>query len=104
LDAGAKVAGRIVADMTFLKTKGLLKEYISDSGPKMPYYKVEFDLVMIIQGRDLTYEARWPKRKKNDDSEDVREVEENTFDRFGPPQARCNGQISIAAAFEPGTM
>jgi len=89
--------------MTFLKTKGLLKEWDPPKGSTKPYYKVEFDLVMIIQGRDLTYEARWPKKKKETDSGEPGEGQENLEDRFGPPKARGNGQISITAAFEPGT-
>jgi len=92
-----------VADMTFLKTEGLLQEFEPPRGSKKPYYKIEFDLVMIIQGRDLTYEARWPKKKKDADSETSVEEQENLMDKFGPPKARGNGQISIAAAFEPGT-
>ena len=44
-----------------------------------PYYKIHFDLVMIVNGRDLRYEARY-----NDH-------------RVGEGR-----QMSIAAAFEPG--
>ena len=89
--------------MTFLKTEGLLEECKPPQGSTKPYYRVEFDLVMIIQGRDLTYEARWPKKKKESDSEDLEEEHEDLVDRFGPPKVRGNGQISIAAAIEPGT-
>jgi hypothetical protein len=46
-----------------------------------PHYRIEFELVMIIDERNLRYETRWP--------------------RGG--EARAYGQICIAAAFRPGT-
>jgi hypothetical protein len=68
--------------MTFLKTNGIIEPVDPEPGTEgKRHYKVEFELVMIIDGRNLTFEARWPKG--------------------GRVQER--GQISIAAAFEPGT-
>ncbi|CZR60755.1 related to hsp70 protein [Phialocephala subalpina] len=79
---GAEVAGKIIADMTFLKTDGHIKPIQPKEGYKgKPYYKIEFQLCMIIDGRHLKYEARWP----------------------AGGAVQQSGQISIAAAFEPGT-
>jgi len=47
------------------------------------HYRVDYDLVAIVEGRNLRYEARYPA------------------DHTGT--ARNTGQISIAAAFKPGT-
>ena len=68
--------------MTFLKTEGLIQPIQPEGWAGKPYYKVEFQLAMIIDGRNLRYEARW-----------------------GPDGVAKGqkGQISIAAAFEPGT-
>lgn len=88
--------------MTFLKTDGHLEKFKSEVSAKH-YYRVEFDLVIIIQGRDLTFEARWPKKKKRAIPGQREEEREDFGEEFGPPKARGNGQISIAAAFEPGT-
>jgi hypothetical protein len=48
-----------------------------------PHYKFEFEVLMKIDGRNLSYEARWPAQ--------------------GEAEATGHGQISIAAAFRPGT-
>jgi hypothetical protein len=79
---GAVKAGTIVADMTPLVEGG----YIQLTEPEpgyfgRPHYRIEFELVMIIDGRNLRWEARWP--------------------RGG--EARAEGEICIAAAFKPGT-
>jgi hypothetical protein len=82
--------------MTFLKENGDIKlqppSYFSTySGPKAPHHwSVEFQLVMIVDGRNLRYEARWPILKENNHNPQGQTV-----------QAR--GQVSLAAAFKPGT-
>lgn len=45
---------------------------------------------MIVDGRNLRYEARWPIPKENDQTHHKQNVQ-------------AEGQISIAAAFKPGT-
>lgn len=87
-----------MADMTFLKDKELIQlqppsMYSTFSGRKDPpkHWSVEFQLVMVVDGRNLHYEARWPIPKEDDDqfSQDRSVIKK--------------GQFSIAAAFQPGT-
>jgi hypothetical protein len=78
----AEIAGEISADMTFLVTDGLIQPIEPEPGyAGKLHYRIEFELVMIVDGRNMRYEARWPKGG----------------------EARSGGQISIAAAFRPGT-
>jgi hypothetical protein len=80
---GAEVAGTIVADMTFLKTEGL-ELIVPEKGERgTKHWKVDFDLVMIVDGRNLRYEARYPRGEGG--------------------RVQEKGQTSIAAAFHPGT-
>jgi hypothetical protein len=80
--------------MTFLKDEGHIEleapsMYCTDPDAK-PFWSVEFELVMIVDGRNLRYEARWPAPGK-----DKLPVENQTV--------HAQGQICIAAAFRPGT-
>ncbi|CZR66777.1 related to hsp70 protein [Phialocephala subalpina] len=80
----ARIAGKIIADMTFLKTEKLIKPIEPEKGSKArKHYKVEFQLNLIIEGRNLKFEAVWPIGEEG--------------------QPRAEGQVSIAAAFRPGT-
>jgi hypothetical protein len=79
--AKVQLAGRIVVDMTDLKDKEI-KLTRRRKGAKR-FYKVEYELVAIVEGRNLRYEARYP-------------IGANARKR-GP-----TGQVSIAAAFKPG--
>jgi hypothetical protein len=68
--------------MTFLKTDKLIEPI--HPGPNhygKSHYLVEYELVMIIDGRNLTYQARWPMGG----------------------EITASKEISIAAAFIPGT-
>ena len=47
------------------------------------HYKVDYDLYAIVEGRNLRYEARYPANESG--------------------KVQKAGQISIAAAFRPGT-
>ncbi|KAL5355362.1 hypothetical protein BJX96DRAFT_48015 [Aspergillus floccosus] len=69
-------AGRIDVDMTYLKTAGLIQR--TRVRGRRPYYLIEFNLVIIVDGRNLTFEVRH---------------------RYGPESVQERGQISIAAAF-----
>ncbi|GES65706.1 HSP70 family protein [Aspergillus terreus] len=73
---GKEEAGRIDVDMTYLKDKGLVQ--CTKVRGRRPYYLIEFDLVIIVDGRNLTFEARHP---------------------YGSEGDHERGQISIAAAF-----
>lgn len=80
----AQEAGRIVTDLTHL-----LKD--EQSVPRSPegtiqgdaYYRIEYNIVPFVKGRNLLYHSVYPA------------------DASGTVQA--TGQISIAAAFRPGT-
>ena len=67
-------------DITFLQDKGLIKPVLSSNGKK--YYKVEYELVVVVQGRNLRYEARYPAASG---------------------KVQKSAQVSISAAFKPGT-
>jgi len=91
---GAELVGSIIADMTFLMTEGhiqpeLPSEFSKYSNSEGRHWAVTFDLVMIVDGRNLRYEARWPPSK--DDEMSQQQV------------VHAQGQICIAAAFKPGT-
>ena len=77
-----EIAGKIVADMTFLVREGMIEAVEADPrlGTKR-HYNIEMELVMIVDGRNLRYEAHWPVGG----------------------EVRSGSQISIAAAFQPGT-
>mgnify|MGYP003629456234 CR=1 FL=1 len=82
------MVGRIITDMTFLRDEGR----ILPVGPKLdehgvmrdkPHYEVTYDVVPIIEGRDLKYIARYPSG--------------------GDDQVLKKAQICIGAGFRPGT-
>jgi hypothetical protein len=77
--------------MTFLKDNGHieLQHSIDPSGKPRSFWAVEYDLVMVIDGRNLRYEARWPPLSEGDTQ--------------GWNQPVASGQIAIAAGFQPGT-
>ncbi|KAJ4299563.1 hypothetical protein N0V90_004809 [Kalmusia sp. IMI 367209] len=92
---GAELAGSIIADMTFLRDEARIQpegpsEFSEFSEePQRLHWAVHFELVMIVEGRNLRYQARWPMKK------DLHAGQE--------PDIQAQGQICIAAAFDPGT-
>ena len=81
--------------MTFLKDEGhiqpkLPSEWSTFWGSENRHWEVTFDLVMIVDGRNLRYEARWPSLKDTEAASHQQSVQ-------------SKGQICIAAAFQPGT-
>ncbi len=81
--------------MTFLKDQGRIEPKLpsdlsTHSGSKNLHWEVMFDLVMIVDGRNLRYEARWPSLKDPEAA-------------FHQQSVLRKGQICIAAAFKPGT-
>jgi hypothetical protein len=67
--------------MTFLKTENGIQPVTSPTGRR--YYKVEFDLVIRVDGRNLYYDAFYPPGEEG--------------------RLQKAGQTCIAAAFIPGT-
>ncbi|OKL64182.1 hypothetical protein UA08_00533 [Talaromyces atroroseus] len=81
---GCERAGHILVDMTFLKDDPNFHPV--DPGPDEKgrlHYRVEFELAIIIDGRNLRFEARYPGGEHS--------------------VVRGARQISIAASFQPGT-
>lgn len=82
--------------MTFLKEQNLIQPErvsISNMYPDRNklYWAVHFDLVLIIDGRNLRYEVRWPSLTEEQKAEGEQQV------------TKKEGQVCIAAAFHPGT-
>jgi hypothetical protein len=99
---GAQLAGSISTDMSFLRDEG----YIRITQPEInrwtqcpmgkPHYRVEYDIVVIVENRNLRYETRWPSRQAVYASDQVLALPET-------PEVKQRGQLSLAAAFHPGT-
>ena len=86
--AGAQVAGKIIVDMSFLRDENLIwPTFAVPDEKKNPqgktHWRVDYDLVPIVEGRNLRYEARYPTNSSG--------------------KALKTGQVGIAAAFKPGT-
>ncbi len=81
---GAEHLGTILVDLTPLQAQRdkYLKTYDNYLGFPHTFWDIEFDLCLIIDGRNLRFEARSP--------EDPNEVKESK-------------SFSIAASFAPGT-
>ena len=81
----AKRIGSIVADMTsLLEHPDIIKTAVdAKTGKERRFYEIQMDLVMIVEDRNLRFEAHWPK---------------------GSGQKVAEGQVSLAFAFEPGTV
>jgi hypothetical protein len=82
--------------MTFLRRDNLIqpeRPSISSkySGSEKLHWAVHYELVMIVDGRNLRYEVRWPPLTK----------EQKALGEWQDTKAQ--GQICIAAAFKPGT-
>lgn len=67
--------------MTYLRTQNRIQPVTRSDGKR--YYKIEFDLVMTVNGRSLRYEAFHPHGNKG--------------------ILQTGSQTCIAAAFIPGT-
>ncbi|ESZ92420.1 hypothetical protein SBOR_7179 [Sclerotinia borealis F-4128] len=83
-NADAQIAGRIIVDMTFLRDKGTIKPVYPEEGNNgTKHYIVDYELVAIVSGRALRYEAKYPAGEGG--------------------KVQGKGQLSIAAAFREGT-
>jgi hypothetical protein len=95
----AQIAGKLIVDMSFLRDDGHIEISPSQSDCQgkligKPHYRVEYDIVPIVEGRNLRYEARWP-------AIDTRRPKKARLQR--KVEIKGIAQISIAAAFQPGT-
>ncbi|KUJ10098.1 uncharacterized protein LY89DRAFT_675587 [Mollisia scopiformis] len=84
----AQVAGRIITDFTFLREEGKILPIYPESDDEgeligKAHYEVTYDLIVIVDGRNLKYEARYPSGQSG--------------------KAQKIAQISLAAGFVPGT-
>ncbi|KAF2502416.1 hypothetical protein BU16DRAFT_498059 [Lophium mytilinum] len=80
-----ETAGKIKADMSFLKRQNLIQPTVPDEGQAgRPHYKVEFEIVLEVIDRNLYYKAVWPVG--NDEG----------------VLPGSEGWTNIAAAFPPG--
>ncbi|APA08662.1 hypothetical protein sscle_04g034320 [Sclerotinia sclerotiorum 1980 UF-70] len=83
-NADAQITGRIIVDMTFLRDKNIIKPVFPEEvSSGMKHYRVDYELVAIVEGRALRYEAR------------------SLAGEGG--KVWGNGRFSIAAAFREGT-
>lgn len=81
---GAEQGGRILVNLTFIKDDDAFQPEtrIDEEGKSYTYYKVFFDLWIIIEGLNLRFEARSPS----------------------DPEKVCQSKtFSLAAGFKPGT-
>jgi hypothetical protein len=85
---GARIVGKLVSDMTFLRDDRLIRPRaprlnVDAMKQGVVHYEVTFDLVAIIECRNLRYEARYPANNSG--------------------KVQKTDQVCIAAAFKPGT-
>ena len=88
--------------MSFLRDEGYIRTTLPEldeytRGPiGKPHYRVEYDIVVIVENRNLRYDARWPSKQAKYAHDQVLALPET-------PEVRQRGQLSLAAAFIPGT-
>ncbi len=72
--------------MTFLKDEDRPPIAEGELDPRTKkrrrYYRIDMDLIMIVEARTLRFQACWPQ---------------------GSGQVRASGKVSMAAGFAPGT-
>lgn len=91
---GAELVGVIEADLTFLKDEGLIKPRLpSDgrnlSGARKEFWEIHYEVALIVEGRSIRFEARWPSQEDLKPGQDQKVL--------------AMKLVSIAAAFKPGT-
>lgn len=59
---GAELVGHIMVDLTDLKTKGIVKP--RGSGKRRHYF-IEYDIVAVVDGPNLRFEAHYPQGARN---------------------------------------
>lgn len=91
---GAESIGKIETDLTFLKELGLIQQKHnttdrSKGKVRKDYWEVHYEVALIVEGRSIRFEARWPSKDKLKSGETQRTLSAKLF--------------GIAAAFLPGT-
>lgn len=88
------MVGYLEADLTYLKDEGRIKlqepsEFSTHAGSEKRYWEVHYEVVLIVEGRSIRFQARYP-------------VSGNL--RPGEKQKTVGTKlVGIAAAFAPGT-
>lgn len=88
------MAGSIIADLTFLKNEGYLvpqrpSEHSIHYQTQKMFYEVIYEIAMIVEGRSIRFEARWPTKEMLIPGQEQ--------------QVLATKLVGIAAAFQPGT-
>jgi len=94
IDIGAQKVGTIVANMNFLRDEGLIEPqfpsvYSTHSSSQKQHWEVHYEVAMIVEGRSIRFEARWPLMEKLNQGQEQRVL--------------AMKLVGIAAAFRPGT-
>jgi hypothetical protein len=88
------MVGTIEADLSFLIDNGHIQpqspsEFSTHISQQKQHWTVHYELAMIVQGRSIRFEARWPLTKD--------------LEPGGEQQVLATKLVGIAAAFQPGT-
>ncbi|KAF2124677.1 hypothetical protein P153DRAFT_325969 [Dothidotthia symphoricarpi CBS 119687] len=94
LNKGAELIGSIEANLTFLKEDGLIQpqqpsEFSTHFGSQKWYWEVYYEVAMIVEGRSIRFEARWPVK--------------GNLQHGQHQKVLVMKLVGIAAAFAPGT-
>jgi hypothetical protein len=91
---GAELIGTIGVDLSFLKDQKLIQPKTPDpegnyAVKRAPYWEPEYEVALIIEGRSIRFEARWPLKEQLLPGQEQRVL--------------AMKLVGIAAAFKPGT-
>jgi hypothetical protein len=88
--------------MTFLRKEGLIDITYPEPDENgvirgFPHYRVEYDILVTVEDRNLRYEAIWtPKHSAQGSKKRKRSGQHRS-------EVVQTAQVSIASAFQPGT-
>ncbi|PVI00853.1 hypothetical protein DM02DRAFT_671732 [Periconia macrospinosa] len=91
---GATKIGSLEADVTFLRDEKLIEpefpsEFSNHAGSKIKHWVVNYEIVLISEGRRFRFEARWPSKAELKPGQEQRILDAKLF--------------GVAASFQPGT-
>ncbi|OAK96902.1 hypothetical protein IQ06DRAFT_351485 [Phaeosphaeriaceae sp. SRC1lsM3a] len=92
---GAVPIGTIETDLTFLIDEGHIQpqspsQYSTYAGSRRKFWQAHYEILMVVEGRSIRFEARWPAK------DDWRPTD-------GPQRVLATKMVGIASAFLPGT-